>query len=203
MWKVNGVPVPDVVDEVVQWDEDSGLTQYEVNQDDHSMYCFSLVPRVADARGRLITQHEFLHAIHDNPKARKFEPIELELQGQGQLDHAVNGVADAFVHLVYWPKGADTKLDSAAAKIALADLRKQVPRFSQDEAVSLDITLRSMAILKAVGTLAQQLRGTKLLLKYLRADQVNALNAVLDAVKRNDRGQALKLFAEVVREYGD
>ena len=207
MWKVLGIPVPDIVDEVIQWDDFKGYTQHSVLRGgNHDVFVTCIVPREDNYQGRTITRHEFLHAVHDANIPTKLTVSHSPDMGydRGLAGPVVSGIADAIVHLVYWPAGEDAEADRDAVATAMESLRDLVAEKQFGEAVDWDmgrvlmLVVRDMAILKSAGTPEDQMQGSKLILAFLSAAQLSALNRVLEVVKQRDREGAEKLLAEVV-----
>lgn len=194
------IPVPSVVDELILWDRNDGITSYKVDDDTHKMWVTCFVPRELDtASHRSVRRHEFLHAVHDNPKG-EYAAIDSEMVKRIS-NPAYQGIGDAFVHLVYWPIGADADADADVLEMAVEDLGRMVDdldtRYSTNEAMVWDekltfsITLRSRAILRAVGTPARVHEADALQSELFPQSVLSAMDKVLDLVVQKARREAM------------
>lgn len=172
----------------------------------HRTYADVFVPDRDDEYGRTVKRHELLHAEYENPhdsgSARTRSNL---IMRDGYSEATVAGVDDAFVQLNYWPQGKDTVADSEAIDVAF-DMVKvtdhtMVPA-EEDESLSHDrlmmIDIRSLAMLRRLGTAEQYAEIRKLVGKYLSENDIEGMEHVLDLVEAWDREGAYKAFENLL-----
>lgn len=197
--------------EIIEWDHQEGLTRFLVDRETKIGTIKIFAPPLTNAHSRMVRAHELLHAAHDRPTVADINNGDSGLN-QHVMDReeyiANQAIDDVAVHLVYWPKGQDLEADRECAEVGLSDLKRLTIEVSKDFSdddigAVLTITVRSMAILKLLGTTAQQLQGSVYALQLFDSDIIDSLKTVMQLVVNGEKPKALKAFMGVDKQLSD
>lgn len=185
---------PSWVDELIEWDRGAGLTIHQLNP----RHTICIVPRGQDtANKRTVRRHEFLHAKYDGAMLGS---------KLAHSNHAMQAVADVFVHTVYWPKAEKSEeADRDAAAMALEDLQRmandQARRSTWIPSLTHLITMRSLSILDTVGSESEQWRGETMAEQIVGVGAVAKLREIIQIVRdKEDRNRAEEMFDELLKQ---
>jgi hypothetical protein len=168
----------------------AGMTEEDPITGDSEIW----VPDGDDFYARTVARHELLHAEHDAINTERLRILN-ELEAEHAIgNQTVAGVDDAFVQLNYWVRGKDAQADREAVQTAMVSADMVAKSDEMPGETSLDKTvmigLRTLAILRKLGTAREYEYGRKAIRTVLSEATVRGMEGVLDLIAQDDRRRA-------------